>query len=176
MRHHKKAFTLIELLVVLSIISLLMGILLPVVHKVRAKGRSIACRANLHNLALAFRMYLDANNDIMPLAAQKPTKNTSFLPITHFLLPHVDKERKVFKCPADIGPESLFDTEGTSYEYFLLLGGKPVSKNFLTQRLGFKEGQVQVMYDFEPFHGKAGKLDAKNYLYADGHVGDIRGD
>ncbi|MCF7973029.1 MAG: prepilin-type N-terminal cleavage/methylation domain-containing protein [Phycisphaerae bacterium] len=55
-------FTLIELLVVIAIIAVLMGILMPALQKVRAQGRSTACKANLHSWGLIWRMYADEND------------------------------------------------------------------------------------------------------------------
>jgi prepilin-type N-terminal cleavage/methylation domain-containing protein/prepilin-type processing-associated H-X9-DG protein len=50
-------FTLIELLVVIGIIALLMGILMPALSRARAESRAVACRANLHQIAIAALMY-----------------------------------------------------------------------------------------------------------------------
>lgn len=174
-RCEQKAFTLVELLVVISIIALLMGILTPVVSKVRAATLRTVCGSNLHNLALAFRMYLDENRNIMPPASQFPSLEdpndpTSKPPITEFLMPYLSVP-KIFKCPAD-RVKKYYISQGTSYEYNSRLGGKVVERERLAEKFG--EENVHVMYDYEPFHGKAGEPGAKNYLYADGHIGDLR--
>ena len=175
-RCEQKAFTLVELLVVISIIGLLMGILLPVISKARAAGLRTVCKSNLRNLALAFRMYLDDNEEVMPPACQFPSLEdpedaTSKPPITKFILPYLS-EPEIFKCRAD-RVKKYFLSEGTSYEYNRRLGGKRIRQSRLVERRGEKERNIHVMYDYEPFHGKAGKPGAKNYLYADWHVGDL---
>ena len=60
------AFTLIELLVVISIIALLMGILMPVLSRVRRSARSVVCLANVKRLALAGVMYAQENGTFPP--------------------------------------------------------------------------------------------------------------
>jgi len=56
-------FTLIELLVVISIIALLMAVLLPALNKAREHGKRAACLSNLRQLAIAWIMYAQANDD-----------------------------------------------------------------------------------------------------------------
>lgn len=62
----RRAFTLIELLMVVSIISLLVGILLPALSRSRQLGRSTQCLANLHSLGTAVLMYADTNDGRLP--------------------------------------------------------------------------------------------------------------
>lgn len=53
----RRAFTLIEVLVVVAIIALLIAILLPSLAVARDNARTIACRANEHQMGLALTMY-----------------------------------------------------------------------------------------------------------------------
>lgn len=57
MKNVRGGFTLIELLAVILVIAILMGLLLPVVSKARARGQVFKCRSNLHQLQLAAMNY-----------------------------------------------------------------------------------------------------------------------
>jgi prepilin-type N-terminal cleavage/methylation domain-containing protein/prepilin-type processing-associated H-X9-DG protein len=59
----RKAFTLIELLVVIAIIAILMAILMPALKRAREQGQRAACLSNLKQLALAWILYADENDD-----------------------------------------------------------------------------------------------------------------
>jgi prepilin-type N-terminal cleavage/methylation domain-containing protein/prepilin-type processing-associated H-X9-DG protein len=59
----RKAFTLIELLVVIAIIALLMAVLLPSLHRAREQGKRAVCLSNLRQLALAWMLYAEANDE-----------------------------------------------------------------------------------------------------------------
>lgn len=62
----RKAFTLIELLVVIAIIALLMGILMPALHRVREQARESACRGNVRSIGTVLIMYLQENEYRFP--------------------------------------------------------------------------------------------------------------
>jgi len=63
-----KAFTLIELLVVISIMSLLMGILLPSLSRARQAARKVKCASQMRQASLAFQMWSMDNDDLIFVA------------------------------------------------------------------------------------------------------------
>ena len=164
---HSNAFTLIELLVVIGVIALLVSILMPALGKAKATSRRAACRAQLHGLGQIVRMYLNDNNDFMPNAAQVPSEEPDLPSITETLMPYLDN-KEAMHCPSD---KIYFEKEGTSYEYPFVLRGKQVNRSFLGKKWG--EADTPVLFDFGPFHNKPGKKGAINFLFGDGHVGDM---
>ena len=55
----RSGFTLTELLVVLGVIAILSALVLPALGKALAAGKSASCQSNLHQMQVAFQMYLD---------------------------------------------------------------------------------------------------------------------
>lgn len=55
---YMRAFTLIELLVVISVVTLLMGILLPALQKARKLALRMKCLSNMRNMEIAHWMYM----------------------------------------------------------------------------------------------------------------------
>ena len=60
------AFTLVELLVVISVITLLIGILLPVLGKARQASQQAVCASNLKQFGVGYQMYCDGNRGWLP--------------------------------------------------------------------------------------------------------------
>jgi len=168
----RRAFTLIEVLVGIGILATLVALLAPAVSRAVIAARIAKCRHNLHGIGVAIQMYLTTSDGIMPAACQMPSLELSDEPcIASALGPAVD-DPELFHCPADVR-ENYFAREGTSYEYHTILGGREVGDSFLTRRWG--EANTPVMNDYKPYHGPPGQVGSTNYLFADGHVGDLGG-
>jgi prepilin-type N-terminal cleavage/methylation domain-containing protein len=87
----RRGLTLLELLVVVAIITLLVGLLLPVVQMVRSRGYKTTCISNLRQIGAALQMYL---------------QDYAALPDTHRLTYPYIRNTQVYLCPADpLAPE-----------------------------------------------------------------------
>lgn len=78
----KRAFSLIELLVVIAIISLLMGILLPALGRIRIQAKVVSVNAELNQIGLALEMYMMNNNNEVP-----PTRVNCMMKENYYQLP-----------------------------------------------------------------------------------------
>jgi len=61
-----RAFTLIELLVVIPFIGILAALLLPALSAAKLRAQRAGCISNLHQIGLAFQMYLADTQDRFP--------------------------------------------------------------------------------------------------------------
>jgi prepilin-type N-terminal cleavage/methylation domain-containing protein len=65
-RNHTRGFTLIEILVVIGVLTILAGLLLPVLAQARDTARRTRCLSSLRQLALAHQAYVQDNDEALP--------------------------------------------------------------------------------------------------------------
>ena len=168
------AFTLVELLVVLAIIAILAALLLPVLGRAKEEARATVCLGNLHQIGLALQIYVQENNNKMPVMRDAPTDpvaaaTNTFPIINHVLLAQLGNPN-VLRCPSDL--ERDFEITGSSYAWNNLLNGEDADHlTILTLR--FVPQEVPVVFDKDQFHKARGSSKAVNYLYADGHIKNL---
>jgi prepilin-type N-terminal cleavage/methylation domain-containing protein/prepilin-type processing-associated H-X9-DG protein len=95
------AFTLVELLSVIAIMALLIGILTPVLGRVRSKANQSVCMSNLRQLSLAASLYADSYDSYPPAWRDD---NVRWMDLVK---PYIGKDSKVYHCAADKIKEPL---------------------------------------------------------------------
>ena len=191
----RRAFTLIELLVSMAIIAVLIGILLPVLPKVRNAARQTACGASLRSVGQGIEMYKNDFKEVFPVARYMPPPWLSGdvdVPLNIALERYIEPTTPAYRCAGD---KIIYYTEytddngktqisGMSYTYLSALGGRPYQDIFFVKRLGWTISQVPLAHDFDggTFETQDGRFvfadffhDKRNMLFADGHVGRFGG-
>jgi prepilin-type processing-associated H-X9-DG protein len=137
------AFTMVELLVSIAIITLLFGILFPVVRAARAQSKKAVCASNLRQLGMASLVYAWENGGLMPLAYGTRVYRDSGIVETNsyvgFLAPYVSKwdtngvsslvgnKKTIFICPTTeipVNPGATFVGSGQTYAMNTLVTGE----------------------------------------------------
>jgi len=132
--HTRSAMTLVEVLVVLGILAVLASLLLPVLGRSKSIPKGAVCRANQHQISLAFQQYSADYNDYYPQHNSWPNVggaqgllagNGGMVPPIQRPLNKYTGDIKLFKCPSDSGVEvsgdmhskglSCFQAWGNSY-------------------------------------------------------------
>jgi len=168
----KRAFTFIELMVVLAVITILTALLLPALTRTREIGRSTVCLGNLHQIGIALQIYVQENQNLLPVMYDKSTNSaaTNGPSIDVILLQNVGGVSNVFRCPSD--NQMLFELTGSSYAWNSLLNGQDADHLMILTN-AYPPTQIPVVYDKQKFHLTRGDKRAVNYLYADGHIKNL---
>ncbi len=120
------AFTIVELVVVIAIIAILATMVLPALHRAKARGRGTQCMNNLRQFGLALQMYVDDHDDTLPYNMgpegtrktvadgsylnwvnnvmsweRDPDNTNSALLVAGGLGPYFSGVTSVFQCPED---------------------------------------------------------------------------
>lgn len=154
--HATHAFTLIELLVVFGVIGLLISILLPSLGAARSQAKSVVCRSNIRQLALANSYYTDeyggvycpgASNFLKNLHRWHGTRDHSgeaFDSARGPLVPYLGEDGEIKQCPTFPADEIAAYSNGFERGN----GGYGYNNNFLgVQLVEFKSGAFTVSSD-----------------------------
>ncbi|HSA03122.1 MAG TPA: hypothetical protein P5055_20530, partial [Candidatus Paceibacterota bacterium] len=141
-----------------------------------------ACMSNLRQIGIALTVYIQDNNDRLPICAgYLPSQQSNLPPITTTLFPN-QKTNYVFKCPVD---RYIFPMELTSYEWNFWLNDAPYAEPqwapiytnealVIVKKLFGSRSETPITGDAEPFHKSGGVWMGKNALYFDGRVQRVR--
>ena len=177
------SFTLIELLVVMAVIAILASMLLPALGRSKEFGRATQCLSNLHQIGLGFQLYVQDNNNKLPVMRDMPLTGTNDLPSPDQVLSNNVANVAVFACPSDQFPAgqakpkplaaaTYFAQTGNSYAWNPFLNGQDADHlNILG--MDFVPLEIPLMYDKDKFHAARGKNKECNFLYADGHIKNL---
>src|SRR5262245_21306794 len=106
----RRAFTLLELLAVLVVIAILIGVLLPMTSRMKAKSSIAGCASNMKQVSLGFLLWVNDNQKTAypwrVEAAEGGTKNhkSGLQTNAWFQYAWISNQvlnPKVFACPAD---------------------------------------------------------------------------
>ena len=157
----RPAFTLIELLVSIAIIAVLIGILLPVLPRVRDAARKVACGSNMRQVGTGITLYQGEFRDVFPVARYMTDpwlSGDEDPPLPRALTNFLEPVSKVWECPGDrdfvygyeyIDRDGERKISGSSYWYVSGLGGQRAEETFFVRFLRLPTSETPVLFDFD---------------------------
>ena len=161
----KGGFTLLELILVTGLMMVLMGLLLPVLLRVKAKASEVQCINNLHQMDLALKMFSDDNGALPRSYVRRGTKYERRT-LQDWLVPGYVGGSGVFWCSADPSRKSaeltgwriasgvMLPPNTSSYMYNDLLPDAPPRA---------RSASAPLIWDQMPWHS-----GGMNLVYMDG--------
>lgn len=171
-------FTLVELLVVIGVVGVLAALLLPSLTAARQKARGAQCLQQVHQLAVALRMYADDHGGLLPEDPPFIQAN----PWIPLLRPFVGSSTNLFRCPVDDFGEARVAAGRSSYvlnEYtasgngdsqpYPIFGpnGEPIPAHEFSQRI---DGFLRPSDTFLAFEVSNVGNDGPGALWHDDHT------
>jgi len=186
-----RGFSLIELLVSMFILATLMGILLPVLPRIRDSAQRATCAAHLSDIGKGVEMFRSDHHEQHPKARYMPPpwlsgdKDPSF---NIAMMDYLAVDSGVYVCPGDrvvhsrvyVDAKDQRHTTDSSYTFNLALSGVSYEQSFYAKFLKRPLTQTPVLNDFdggtfETQDGDMVQVDffhaKRNVLYVDNHVG-----
>lgn len=108
----RRAFTLIELLTVIAILSILAGLLIPVIGQVRMTANRATCGSNMRQIGVAIHLYANDNAGRLPGVRHAAGEEEAWI---YQLRGYLDNTDEVRLSPADPNRERRREEGGTSY-------------------------------------------------------------
>ncbi len=148
---NNKAFTVIELMVVLLMLTLLTGVIYPVMLQGQVTSKRTLCQFNLKNFSMATEIYCSDNSGYLPAPTQE--QNSPFWTTNQWrkvIGPYISGD-DVFTCPSIIDITST--DEIGSYVYSMSFYHSPEQINTI-------KDQNQTITPEKNLEVKAQKMDA----------------
>jgi prepilin-type N-terminal cleavage/methylation domain-containing protein len=189
----RMGFTLIELLVVIAIISILIGLLLPAVQKLREAAARSQCQNNLKQIALAAQNYDSAFNVLPPGLSGDPINppgTAAGLSCLAYLLPYLEQQNLYNLIPNAWFKQNWtgggwFNYGSIAYTYHVKTFECPSDGNLYNYSQGVMldyyehaDGANAANVDVYYFAGTNGTLNIglTNYMPCAGGLGYLPGD